>query len=309
MRALAKKPSDRPQSMRDFFSEFTLGNVRSSLLGRSVLPSAPELGVPATPPPPRPPSYIPPPAAVPGETIDGPTRVGGGTVVIDASGVRTAQGPGPAPPTHVESGGAPMPPHHPATVLGQGGAPGPGTGSDRPPPQAAFAAPPAMPMPTPGPTRIDVVPPTVREPVPATVRETKGRGVLIASSIAGALLVAMAIVMVVRVVWKNEAGGRTGPAGSAIATARTPTPPLPTSTAPATGAVTTPSPPATPALPTAPPTALPVNPTAASDPCRLCIQHSLADQCQEALKFRKLCPDSHPNHRDAHITFDLHCKQ
>jgi serine/threonine-protein kinase len=316
MRALAKKPSDRPQTMREFYGELTLGNVRSSLLGRSMLPSAPDLGR-LTPPPPLgsdipPPAPLPAvaavspalgstPAPIPATHAPEPARTSGGTIVLE-SGATTLQGPEP-----MRSGGA-----APNGVLLAGAA-------------AVRSDPPPAVLPVgPAPTRVDrseaswrsldrgeVVPPTMREPVPPTMREPgkKSRVALVASSIAGVLLLGTAAVLLV---WLFTGGSTQKPALPA-GTAATATVPAPTATAPPTGVV----PPATarPTAPTATAPVPPVVPTAqavpppAGDACRLTIHYALADQCNDALRFRKLCPDTHPNHRDAHVTFDLHCKQ
>jgi hypothetical protein len=274
-----------------------------------MLPSAPDLGR-LTPPPPLG-SDIPPPAPLPaiaavspalGTTpapiaathAPEPARAAGGTIVLEA-GATTLKGPEP-----VRGPGA-----------GLNGVQLAGAAAVRSdPPPAGYPVGPA-------PTRVDraeVVPPTMREPVPPTMREPpkKGKLALVASSIAGVLLLGTAAVLLVWLFTGGSPQKPTAPAG----TAATATVPAPTATAPPTGVV--PPTTAAPTAPTAPTATAPVPPVVptvqavpppAGDSCRLTIHHALADQCNEALRFRKLCPDTHPNHRDAHVTFDLHCKQ
>jgi serine/threonine-protein kinase len=285
MRALAKKPSDRPQTMREFYTEFTLGNVRSSLLGRSVAPPAPEM---YTPLPPRPASYVPPPAALP-TTVDRPLRAAGGTVVLDPTrnpGTPTDIGPAVAPagqpgagpaPTRVDGVPQPMAPTGQATAMHMGSDRPPAMHAQSPMPYGANAA------------RGEVMPETVREPVPMTVRDRKRSGAVVASSVAGAVLLIGALVLVG---WLIVRGSGRSPAASSTAPTRTsPTAaPVTTTPPPATGVVApsqtgapqgTVAPTATTA-PTPTPVAVPVS----GDACHLCIHHALADRCTEALRFR-----------------------
>jgi len=164
--------------------------------------------------------------------------------------------------------------------------------------------------PDPTPQRVEMVPPTVREPVPLTVRDRKGRGGgAVVASIVGVLLLIGALVLVGRAVWGGKSGGGRGPVATSTATGTAPAPTVaPPATALPTGAVAGTTPTGSAVTPPVKPT-VPVPPPASNDACHLCIHHALADRCDEALKFRKLCPDHHPNHRDAHVTFDLHCKQ
>jgi len=283
--ALAKKALDRPQTMREFYAEFTLGNVRSSLLGRSQPPVAGAVGAS----PARGGSFVPPPAPLPeGLGADPAPKVAGGTLVMDPSRAQQTQlddpqrHAGSSVPTNIES----------------------------PPPPPQVVAPPAAPVPPapppPQPTRVELVPPTVREPVPPTVRGSGGRGGVIAGSIAGGVLIVGAALLIARFLIGGAGTGGRGvspsssgtSAATAVAVPAPPTVATPTATAlaPATAAPT--------------PTAVPTGPapTPGADACRETINAALADNCPLALHYRKLCPDTHPNHRDAHVAYELHCR-
>jgi hypothetical protein len=162
------------------------------------------------------------------------------------------------------------------------------------------------PLPPPDALPRDMVPPTMREPVPPTVRaDAPSSAGKVVSWIAGAALIVGAAFLISRVFAPGNpkpATPRGGP--TAAATVQ-----LPTATStPASSATTT----TAPVSPTTAPQPTAATSTPAPSPdnaCGMAIHLALQDRCEESLRWRKLCPETHPNHRESHVVYDLRCKK
>ena len=274
LRALAKSPDDRPQSMRELYQELTIGaGGRTSLLGRSQPPPA----FSSTPPPPAPPSESLAPTQVKRSSYRPPTFAD----VAPPAGPLFERPPRDA--TEVKP-----PPAPPSESL-----PTEAKRSSYRPPTFADVAPRAGPF-------FERPPPTVREPIPPTVRqgEAKSNTLAILASVA---LVALAIfggVLLAKRLVDGPSGappppppggpppGGPPPPPPARPPGGTPPPPLP----PGAGAATS--------SPTAP---------AGDGSCRRTMQAAAAGQCAAALGFRARCPASDPEHAAAHAAYGRYC--
>lgn len=279
LKALAKDPKDRPQTMREFYEIFTIGMGKSMLPGRPSRQSGLARSSGRVEPLPPPPDELKSPPVPPDLELD----VGRSPIGIQ-DGDDSAHEPADAEASDTED------------EIPQFGASGTlRLKSSAPPPDG-----PAEPVVVP-----ELLPPTLRDPVPPISRG--GVSVQFGKIIVigfGALVVAGAMVL----------GGIALNRDDESETDETKNEPDPPTTETADPPAVSASPFLIPSLlPTAFPTQAPTvastaGPDAPVDPCEQSIVSAINGDCTRALQLKAQCGAEHPDHALAHRAFNRRCQ-